>query len=238
MEKVIYLLWREAGTDADVFATRLRATLVRTLRAAGARDLQLNLADEDVKAAVGLRQACMQPGPDALVSLWLDSAAEPLRRGIDAAVAGCAVRHAGYRVVESQPLRNRRHPPHPGERTEGFAQIALLRRPPRLDAAHWRNIWLNSHTQVAIDTQSSFEYIQNLVVHALTDDAPAIDAIVEECFPAAAMSDYKVFFDAPGDEAKFRHNLQRMMDSVARFIEPGSLDVIPTSQYRLADAAT
>ena len=65
-----------------------------------------------------------------------------------------------------------------------------------------------------------FEYIQNVVVRTLTPDAPAIDAIVEECFPPEAMTDYKVFFDAPGDETKFKKNLKCMMESVHRFIEP------------------
>ena len=71
------------------------------------------------------------------------------------------------------------------------------------------------------------------VTRPLTADAPAIDAIVEECFPSGAMTDFKVFFDAPGDEPKFKRNLQRMVQSVARFIEPGQIDVIPTSQYRV-----
>lgn len=75
--------------------------------------------------------------------------------------------------------------------------------------------------------------MQNVVVRALTPDAPAIDAVVEECFPAAAMRDPYVFFDAAGDEAKFQHNLERMMTSVHRFIDPGTIDVIPSSQYAM-----
>ena len=33
-------------------------------------------------------------------------------------------------------------------------------------------------TQVAIDTQATFGYVQNTVVRALTDDAPVLAAIV------------------------------------------------------------
>ena len=45
------------------------------------------------------------------------------------------------------------------------------------------------------------------------------------------LRDPYVFFDAVGDEAKFQHNLKRMMDSVFRFIDMERIDVVPTSQY-------
>ena len=85
---------------------------------------------------------------------------------------------------------------------------------------------------MAIETQDTFEYVQNTIVRALTKDASAIDAIVEECFPAEAMTDPYAFFDAVGDEAAFQRNLARMMDSVNRFLDL-PIDCIPSSQYRL-----
>ena len=109
--------------------------------------------------------------------------------------------------------------------------MALLRRPARQTYEQWLDIWHNSHTPIARETQSHFEYTQNLVVRKLTPDGPDYDAIVEECFPAGAMTDPYVFFDAVGDEAKFQRNLKRMMDSVHRFIEMERIEVVPTSQY-------
>lgn len=231
MEKVIYLAWRKPDTDVEVFAEQLRSELAPRLQEGGARSLRLNLADSAVRPAMGLRQACLKPPPDALIQLWLDSAITRFREPVDSAVAALCSRHAAYLVTESQPLRNLKHPPAPGTRTEGFAQVALLRRPAKQAYEAWLDVWHNSHTDIAIETQSTFEYIQNVVVRPLTANAPPVDAIVEECFPPGAMTDYKVFFDAPGDEVKFKRNLQRMMESVSRFIEPGSLDVVPTSQY-------
>ena len=66
---------------------------------------------------------------------------------------------------------------------------------------------------------------------AWTPDAPPYAAIVEECFPESALSDPFVFFDAVGDPDKFNANLATMMDSCDRFIDRGTIDVIPTSQY-------
>ena len=215
---------------APEFAERLRA-LPRVLRAAGAHRGRINIADADVAKAVGLRQALLKPQPEAIVQVWLDSAIARLRQRADAAIAEVSDRHAPYLVTESQPIVNEEHAPRPGQRTFGFAQVALLRRPAKLPHADWIDVWHNSHTPVAIETQSTFEYVQNVVARPLAPEAPAIDAIVEECFPPEAMTDYKAFFDAPGDEPKFKANFQRMLQSVARFIEPGQIDVIPTSQY-------
>jgi hypothetical protein len=231
MEKVIYLLWRDPAEKPEAFAARLRDEVPRQLKDAGALRVRLNIADADVAKAVGLRQVLLKPQPDALVQAWLNTAIAQLRQPVDEVIGGAAARAAAYLVTESQPTVNTKHPPQPGARTFGFAQVALLRKPAALTREGWLDVWHNSHTFVAIETQSTFEYVQNVVIRALTPAAPAIDAIVEECFPPEAMTDFKAFFDAPGDDAKFKANLQRMLQSVSRFIEPGQLDVIPTSQY-------
>ena len=233
MEKIVYLLWRDPQQDAAAYAARLRDRLAAALRDAGARHLCLNLGDADVRPAESLRQKSMAVQPDAIAQVWVDSAVAFLRRDVDAAIAAHASRHAAYLVTESTAIDNRAHPPQPGTRTYGFAQIAVLRRPPRLSYAQWLDIWHNSHTKVGIETQSNFEYRQNVVVRTLSDDAPAIDAFVEECFPPEAMSDPYVFFDAVGDDAKFKRNLDAMMNSVQRFIDMDAIDVLPTSQYRM-----
>jgi hypothetical protein len=159
----------------------------------------------------------------------VDTAIASYRKALDEAVAAHSARHAIYLVSESVPLPNARAVA--GQRTEGFSQMALLRRPAQQSYEQWLDVWHNSHTPIARETQSHFEYTQNLVVRRLTPDGPDYDAIVEECFPAGAMTDPYVFFDAVGDEAKFQHNLKRMMDSVVRFIDMQRIDVVPTSQY-------
>lgn len=233
MEKVIYLLWRDTQTPRETFAHRLRNEIAEHMQTLGARGLQLNLADADVAPAAGLRQENNRPLPDASLSMWLDSANGPSRRPFDTLILEATARMAAYLVCESEAISNTRFPPTPGERTYGFAQLALLTRPPRLTPQAWLDIWRNHHTPVAIDTQDNFQYVQNLVVLALTHGAPHIDAIVEECFPPAAMTDPQAFFDAAGDAEKFQRNLAAMMDSCNRSIDFDKIDVLPTSQYRL-----
>ncbi|MDH4567621.1 hypothetical protein E8E95_13115 [Pseudomonas sp. BN414] len=237
MEKIIYTLWRAPQDSVENFSQKLRGAIAEQLFTLGARGLQVNLADADVAPAAGLRQENNRPLPDATLSLWVDSANTDVRRPFDDVLKAISSRLAAYLVCESVAIRNTRFPAHPGQRTHGFSQIAFLSCPPRLTRDAWLDVWRNHHTRVAIDTQDNFLYVQNLVVRALTHGAAPVDAIVEEAFPPAAMTDPMAFFDAVGDEVKFQKNLAAMMDSCNRFIDFDKLDVLPTSQYLLKAAA-
>jgi hypothetical protein len=234
MEKVIYLVSRDPKVDIETFGKKLRDDLATQLRSIpSVRSLQVNVVDAAVAAGEGIKQTNSNPPLETVVQVWVDSAIEHLRAPVDAAIAANVGRFAAYLVTESQPLRNLKHPPKIGERTEGFAQLALVRKPQAQPYAEWIDVWHNSHTKVAIDTQSTFEYIQNVVIRPLTANAPPLDAMVEEGFPIGALSDPYVFFDAVGNEEKFQKNLKIMMDSVVRFIDMTKIDVAPTSQYKL-----
>ena len=231
MEKVDYVLWRPEGTDRAAFAAALLGPVADVLLGAGARGLQVNVADGAV--AGGLMQLVhTDPQMEAVLGVWVDSAAAEPRRAVDEVVAGAAGRWAAYLVTESEPLRDPAPPP-PGERTPGFANLAFLRRPPELDPATWLSRWQDDHTRVAIETQSTFRYVQDVVVRPLTDGEPAVDGIVEECFPMDALTDLHAFFDAVGDDERLARNLGRMNDSVTRFGANESIDVVPTSEYVL-----
>jgi hypothetical protein len=231
MEKLVCLLWAEAGAEREGFNAGLLERLPAALADAGASLIRLNLEDAEVAAGAPLRQSRGRRQHDAVVQFWLPSANPLLRGAIDRVLdAECDCWH-GWVVAESTIIANTAHPARQGERTPGWAQMAFLTLPDRLDHARWREIWQDHHTLVAIETQANFEYVQNLVVFALTPDAPPYVAIVEECFPAAALTDPFAFFDAVGDPARLRANLDRMMASCERFIDSGTIDVIPTGQY-------
>lgn len=237
MEKVVYVVWRDSATSPVAFRERLRNGVADKLLTLGARGVQVNVADDAVQPAAGLRQVRTRPQMEGLVSVWMDSAIEQFRKPFDEAIEAATARIAGYLVTDSNPIRNTRFPAKPGERTEGFSQLAFLKRPPRLTHEAWLDVWHNHHTRVAIDTQDNFQYVQNVVVRPLTYGAPAFDAIVEECFPAMAMTDPGAFFDAVGDEEKLKRNVRAMMDSCHRFIDFDKIDVLPTSQYVVKSVA-
>jgi EthD domain len=223
MEKIVCALWKPSASLLQI--------LPAALTKAGATHIRVNVQDETIAPGESLRQRWQDPQQDAVVQFWLPSA-NPIFTGpaFDAIATHCE-RFAAWLVAESTVIPNLNHLPAPGQRTEGWAQVAFLTLPERLDHAEWRRVWRDIHTKVAIDTQANFEYVQNLVVEPLTPDPPPYIAVVEECFPLAALTDPFVFFDAVGDKAKFDRNLATMMDSCNRFIEFGTIDVILTSQF-------
>jgi hypothetical protein len=233
MEKIIAALWKpEAQPDVD-FNAGLLNLMAPALQAAGAVQLRLNLQDATVAPGAALRQINTQPQMHAIAQFWLPSANQRFRGAIDAALAAHSERFAAWIAVESTIIPNRDHVPAKGERTWGFSQSTFLGRPPRLRHEEWRRIWQTTHTQVAIETQANFEYVQHVLVQPLTEGAPDFAGFVEECFPIEALRDSHVFFDAVGDPAKFERNLASMMESCGRFIDFDRIDVLITSQFDL-----
>ncbi len=235
VEKLVYALWRPADAELEAWAADLRGQAARELLAADARGVQVNVADGDVADAL-VRMTTFDRPIEALVSVWVDSAVGAGAEGVTAVLAGRAARLAGYLVTESVRLR----PPATadGARTEGFANLALLRRPEALDRPTWLQRWQGDHTAVAVDTQSTFGYVQDVVVRPITAGAPTVDGIVEELFPTAALTDLHAFFDTGGDDDELRRRMTAMTESVARFSgDDAVLDVVPTSRYVVRPAS-
>ncbi len=232
MEKLIYAFWGD-GASTETVRQRFVQDVRPLLTELGVERLQLNLTDLDLTGAVEhmQRRTGANPKPAGIVSFWLTSAYR--RAPAEKLLEQNLGRLAGYVVAESTILSNVEHPPKAGERTWGFSQVSFLKVAARLSFEEWRRIWFEKHTQVGIETQANFRYIQNVVVMPLTADAPAWRGIVEEGFPVEAMRDLRVFYDAVGDEAKFQRNLGLMMESCARFLDADAVDVIATSEYLL-----
>ena len=229
MEKMIYLLWKHDQDSPADFRQRLLGKVSDQIIKSGARKLRVSVVDDDVAPARPLRLETARPPISGMISIWVDTAnsRKPFEEVIDSAVA----RKAGYLVTESEPIVNTKHVAADGQRVPGMCQVVTIQKPPRLNYDHWLEIWLGSHTQVAIETQSTFGYRQNVVVRRLTYAAPPYDAIVEENFPEGAMTDRMVFYDSVGDKVKCRERFKRMIESCARFIDNDKMDCIPTSEY-------
>jgi hypothetical protein len=225
VEKVILTL---RGTEADdAWCARLRAKVAADLLDIGLPGLAINVRDEEVRDSL-MTLTTMDPPVAALVSLWVQqSYGDQVAAAIKVLGMECD-EVAAYLVTESVPLP----PPQTvaGQRTVGLANVALLRRPDELDELTWLARWHIDHTPVAIETQSTFGYVQNAVVRALTPGAPALAAIVEELFPAEAMSDLHAFFGAADDD-DLRDRMARMVASTSAFGANENVDTVPTSRY-------
>ncbi|HET6875054.1 MAG TPA: EthD domain-containing protein [Acidimicrobiales bacterium] len=224
MEKLVYLLIGPPGSvDAGVSST-LREQTIPALRSLGARSCQLNVTDPELGYPFGVEPEGTDDQILVALFVWVDAAeglAPRLVRALPDASATGASWH-GWLVCEAEPIRNTAHPPGPDGRVPGFAQIVALTRPSHLSWAEWRRAWQGDHTSVAINTQSTFRYVQNVVFRALTPGAPAYAAVVEECFPLEASTDLHVFFDAVGDDAKLSRHMAAMSESCDRFMDGAS----------------
>jgi hypothetical protein len=214
---------------------------------ADAAGLRARIADavEGPLATLGVEEYLVNVRDQAVAGAMIDVRVTPqpvlaaLRARVPVASAGAcaelldALRGLGpvsaWSVTASEPLPA--SAPGPDGRCEGMANLAFLRRPDRIGREEWLRTWLEEHTQVAIDTQSTTAYTQHVVVRALTPDAPVIDGIVEEVFPIGAVTDLAVFFDARGSDERMKANMRAMTASTARFLDDGTVDAVPTGRY-------
>jgi hypothetical protein len=233
VEKVVYLLMGPPGAAQLQLPESLRESTVSQLRLLGARGIQLNVTVPGLASPFAPPPTDQSPALQAAVSMWVDTA-EGAAVGEALPDAGDIAGWHGYLVCESEPLRNTAHPPGRDGRVPGFAQLVPLVRPDRLTWEEWREVWQGRHTPVAIGTQSSFRYVQNVVVRSLTPGAPPLAAVVEECFPIEAASDLHVFFDAVGDDAKLTRNMTAMSQSCDGFMD-GLTAIAWTAEYLFPD---
>lgn len=220
MPKLMYAVWGSG------LSTALRDPGWHgSLAAAGVNRLQVNVDDEAVAEA--LRIPTFEQPIGAVVSVWLtDGVAATTLDPIFDQVAG---RHHGWLVAERRPV----DPPESwdGSRADALANVAVLRRPDEIAQDEWLHRWLVDHTPVAIETQATFGYLQNVVVDPVTDGAPPVSAFVEELFPPAAITDMHAFYGSGGDDAELQERITRLMDSVARIGADRDLDLVPSSRY-------
>lgn len=222
------------GTGAEELIAAVAAAAGAPLARLGVRDYVVNVRDEQVAGALIDVQVTPRPVLAAVRARVPVASASACADVIDA--LGTLGPVSAWSVTASEPLPVGSPEPSAVGATEvrrspGMANLAFLRRPERIGREEWLRTWLEEHTQVAIDTQSTTGYTQHVVVRALTEDAPVIDGIVEEIFPVEAARDLGVFFDARADDQRMAANMRAMAASTARFLDEGTVDAIPTGRY-------
>lgn len=200
--------------------------LLSQLGALGVEKVVVEADDEDV-ADAQLRLSTYDEPVAAIVSVWTDG--DPAK--VTDLLARAVPRLAGWVVEERQPLPPPRTP-H-GARADALVNVALLRIPDGMTTEAWRERWLEHHTPVAIETQATFGYVQNVVVEPLLEDQPPVAALVEEFFPMAATADLHAFYGSEGDDEELTRRMTAMLESVATFGAHEHIDVIPTSRYEI-----
>lgn len=232
MEKLVYLLWKPDELPLQRLREQLLGVASGPLAGLARRPLSLLLADEWTEPVAKARISRSEPPIAGSLSLWLDCV--DLRHPLEAWLAECGVRAAGYLVTESVPIRNESQHAPPGERTPGITMLSLLERPERMPQERWLGFWHEFHTPMAMEVQCTFRYVRNVVVRRLSLGAPAWAGIVEEAFPTEAVTDPLLWYRAEGSQQKLARNMGRMLASVRTFLDVERVESLPMSEYVLA----
>lgn len=242
MEKIVYLI--EHKINKDELYNFCTSELIPQLQGLGASNINFGVADEAVSAADEKRYLTTASDFNIYLTFFLPTAlmldgwlAEESGKKLSALLKTTS-RYDRYVVNESlvlDPTANLENNDDQIRRVSGWMQLALLTKPEKMSRENWLETWLYSHTQIAVETQSTFGYIQNLVQRILPDTRLAIDGVVTEHFPDAAMTSLEAFYAADDDSEKQQENEQAMMESCARFIDFSSINVIPMSAYIVTD---
>ena len=229
MEKLVYVLWKRGEEPNEAFKRRLLDETAPRLLALEIERVRISVVDDEVAPGEKLRLGKLSPPKAALASCWIEQSQE--RGPVERVLSGTCGALAGYLVVESRPLVNRAA--RAGSRTPGFALVSCIEPADGVPYEEFLRRWHEDQRRCAIELQSTFGYVRNEIVRALTPDAPKWAAIVEENFPLAALSDPAAFFDSVGDPAKLKRNLKRMIDTCQGFLAQDRIESHPMSEYVL-----
>ncbi len=212
--------------DAEASKVALQEALQPVLqKLPDGAEVRLLVDDEDSAVAAAYQQCAKPPLPKACICLdnLEESQAFVLKTELETLFTGAIATIFDTRLVLRPDWQI-------GQRTSGTVQLCTFQQRSDISREQFITIWRDSHTQIAIDTQSTFGYFQNLAVEGQNR---GFDALVEEHFPIEAATSPEAFFDAVDDPAKLKHNIDCMMESCARFIQQDTINVIHLSEYKI-----
>ena len=117
-----------------------------------------------------------------------------------------------------------------GETFGGTMQLCCFQRKANLSDATLRSRWFEQHTDIAIETQQTLGYRQNLVLDC---GEPFFDGIVEEYFSEAAATDMTAFFADGHDETRMWQHIEALTKSSESFLDLNKSEVIHLTDTRL-----
>lgn len=237
MDKLIYIIWGPKEQDNTQRQQVLLKEVAPKLLASGAVKLTVYIVDEDSKVK---SSAPFHPGERmcAEVAVWLDSVEQRVLH--EKTLRSAGFRFAGYLVDETIYTEyggNRYSSPRnwpDGQRSPGIIAVTLMERPKRLSREEWIKRWHGRQSPVSEAMQPRSRYIRNVVVRAVTPDAPPYEGIVEEAWASARhITNPFIFYGAGKNPLKMVWNMIVMLRSVISFLDLKRIRTTNTSEYIL-----
>jgi len=230
MEKLVYLLWRDAAEERASFARRLVGVVGPKLVANGALRVAVNAADAE--ADLGRTVPIRDSGPEfaGVVTFWLGSVDD--RGAHEQLLADAAARSAGYLVTESVPREWDRRTWPDGARSPGVKLVSVFEQPARLGREEFIARWHGSHTPLSLEVHPLWRYVRNAVARPLSAGAPPYAGIVEEHVRELAdLTDPARFY---GGAERMAANMRRILEDARSFLDLERVASVVTSEYILS----
>ena len=237
MVKLIYLLWASKGQSKQEIRDLLLKDVQPKLYQAGVEKLTMYIDDEFSNVRSPAPKLYSGPPISAELSLWVGDIE---RHGdIENILAAHSFRLAGYQVDESiyteyggnRHFRERDWPD--GERSPVVMAVTLMERPKKLSHEEWIHRWHGTQSPVSEAMQPRARYIRNVVLQAVTADAPPFEGIVEEAWPSARHITNPFLFYGAKNVFQLARNMYRMYRSVTGFLELRRIRTTNMSEYIL-----
>ena len=237
MGKLIYILWGPKGQDRKQRQQVLLKEVTPRLLEAGAAKLTMYIADPDSNVR---SSSPFYPGERmcAEVALWLHDVEK--RAPHEEILRAAGFRYAGYVVDESiyTEYGGNRHSGSrnwpDGQRSPGIVSVVLMERPKRLSREEWVQRWHGRMSPVSEAIMPRTRYSRNLVIKAVTPDAPPYEGIVEEAFPSVRhTTNYFLYYGAGKNPFKLAWNMILILRAVTSFLDLKRIRSTMTSEYIL-----
>lgn len=239
MVKIIYILWTPKGQPRQITRELLLEKIQPRLYDAGVKKLTMYIADEFSNVRSSAPKLYKGPEINAELSLWVDDIAR--HQDIEMILQSGFFTYAAYEVEESiyteyggnKHFRKRDWPD--GQRSPVLMAITLMERPKKLPREEWIKRWHDTQSPVSEAMQPRARYIRNVVLKALTPDAPPFEGIVEEAWPSVKHYTNPFLFYGAGkwNVFKLAANMYRMLRSVSAFLEISKIRSSTMSEYIL-----
>jgi len=237
MVKLIYVLWVPKGQSKHKTKDLLISNIQPKLYEAGVQKLTMYIDDEFSNVRSPAPKLYSGPPINAELSLWVEDIE---RHGdIEKILSAHNFSLAGYQVDESvyteyggsRHFHERNWPD--GERSPVVMAVTLMERPRKLSHEEWIRRWHGTQSPVSEAMQPRARYIRNVVLQAVTADAPPFEGIVEEAWPSARHITNPFLFYGAKNIFQLARNMYRMYRSVTGFLELRRIRTTTMSEYIL-----
>jgi hypothetical protein len=196
--KVVVVCWETTTRSREERGRLFREVLAPRILAAGVAGLSLQVADEHARVRSPSPFPLFGRRAVAVVNVWTDSPEQVLDilRGERMEVHAWRSDESVYRDYGDNAHSGPREWPD-GERSPGITLVSLLERPASLSTEEWLSRWHGVMSPISERIQPRTRYVRNHLVAALTEDAPAFEGLVEECWPSPRhLTDPWLFYGA------------------------------------------